>query len=108
MMGQNRLGHALEISRAGQPGKRQKTRAQSTQSEQNRQIQCDGAEGLLADAWASKCDGDCAGGLLADAWASRKQGLYMLCSSLPRRKIMCGVNPPRAEIQRFTGDGSIH
>ena len=31
----------------------------------------------------------------------------MLISSLPRRKIICGVNPPRAEIQRRTGDGYI-
>ena len=52
----------------------------------------------------------CAAGgsnLLADAWASRKQGLYMVCNCLPRRKIMCGVSPPRCEIQRFTAAGYI-
>ena len=31
----------------------------------------------------------------------------MLISSLPRRKIICGFNPPRAAIQRRTGDGYI-
>src|ERR1700676_1797741 len=31
----------------------------------------------------------------------------MVNNCLPRRKIMCGVNPPRCEIQRRTGDGYI-
>src|ERR1700679_992348 len=31
----------------------------------------------------------------------------MLVSCLPRRKIMCGVNPPRWAIQCFTADGYI-
>src|SRR3982074_3950337 len=31
----------------------------------------------------------------------------MLINCLPRRKIMCGVKPPRCAIQRRTGDGYI-
>src|SRR5438270_180252 len=31
----------------------------------------------------------------------------MLCSCLPRRKSMCGVNPPRWDIQCRTADGYI-
>ena len=31
----------------------------------------------------------------------------MLVSSLPRKKIICGFSPPRAAIQRRTGDGYI-
>src|SRR5262245_56117893 len=56
---------------------------------------CDQREEALA-AGAGPEPVVCAAGannLLAEAWASRKQGLYMLCSCRPRRKIMCGVRP---------------
>jgi hypothetical protein len=32
----------------------------------------------------------------------------MLISCLPRRKIICGFSPPRAAIQRRTGDPMEH